>query len=376
LRQTAGGFIILDDLMKRNSTAALLAAVFLAAPARAQIDPRTALLERAAWNALNAGQARAAADAFREAIAADPRNARLHLGAGMAASLERRDGDARDELERALALDPTLANARLLLGQIQYRLGDIPSAIRTYEALLDRSPDDAQARSTLARWRREIDLHGRMQQALGSHFTVSFEGPPEISMVSEALEILDRAYWRIGQLLGTYPSDPIPVVLYTSEQFRDITRSPSWAASAYDGTIRVPMQGALDSRQELDRVLSHEFTHALVRSLAARGVPAWLNEGLATALETGTLAWADERMQRVEGKVALRALQNGFGRLSGEQAQIAYAASALAARRLLEEAGGPAITNLLRDLGEGVDFDAAFLHRMQRSFADFQTALF
>jgi tetratricopeptide (TPR) repeat protein len=368
--------IILDHPMKRNWTVALLLVSALAAVAGAQIDPRTALVERAAWNALNSGRVRAAADAFREALAGDPKNARLHLGAGMAASLERRDADARDEFERALALDPKLTQARMLLGQIQYRTGDRQSAIRTYETLLDLTPDDREARATLDRWRREGDLHDRMQQAVGSHFIVSFEGPAEAALAGEALEMLDRAYWRIGQLLGTYPSDPIPVVLYTAEQFRDITRSPPWAVGAYDGTIRVPMRGALEQRAEIDRVLSHEFTHALVRTLAARGVPAWLDEGLATALETGDLAWAETRMQRTSGNVSLSALQNGFGRFTGEQAQVAYAASALATRRLLEEAGGLAITNLLRDLGDGIEFEAAFLHRVQRSFADFQTTVY
>ena len=358
--------------MTRIPAAAALIACVFAAVAAAQSDPRTALVERAAWSALNAGQARAAADAFREAIADEPRNARLHLGAGMAASLERRDVDARDEFERAIALDPKLDQARLLLGQIQRRLGDLPLAIHTYETLLDVSPDNREARATLDRWRREVELHDRMQQAIGSRFTVSFEGPAEAVLASETLDVLDRAYWRIGQVLGTYPTAPVPVVLYTTEQFRDITRSPSWAAGAYDGTIRVPMRGALEQPAELDRVLSHEYTHVVVRLLAARGVPGWLNEGLATALEADDLRWADSLMQRVAGKVSLPTLQDGFGRLTGEQARIAYAASARAARRLLDEAGGPAITNLLRDLGDGVDFEAAFLHRIQRSFADFQ----
>jgi hypothetical protein len=49
--------------------------------------------------------------------------------------------------------------------------------------------------------------------------------------------------------------------------------------------------------------------------------------------------------------------------------------SALAARRLIDEAGGPAVTNLLRDLGSGVDFEDAFLHRIQKSLADFQASL-
>jgi predicted dehydrogenase/Tfp pilus assembly protein PilF len=343
-------------------------------PLAAQIDPRTALLERAGFDALNRGQARAAADIFREAIAADPKNAMLHLGAAMAAVLERRDGDAKDELERALALDKTLTGARVLLGQVQYRMGDRIGAMRTYETVVVEVPDNAEAQATLARWRREAELHDRMQQAVGSHFTVSFEGPAEAALAAAALESLDKAYWRIGELLGTYPSDPIGVVLYTTEQFRDVTRSPTWAAGAYDGTIRVPMRGALDNPAELDRVLAHEFTHALVRTLATRGVPAWLNEGLAAALER---AGGDPASALSDGApVPLTALTTGFGRLSGSDAQRAYATSALAAQRLLDEAGGFAVANLLRDLGRGEEFNAAFLHRIQRSFADFQAAMF
>ena len=349
----------------------LFAPVLWCAALGAQIDPRAALVERAAWSALTAGQGRAAADGFREALAADPKNARLHLGAGMAASLEWRDADAREEFERALALDPKLAQARALLGQIQYRMGERLLAVRTYETLVAMTPEDREARGTLERWQRDADLHDRMRQAVGSHFTVSFEGPAEAELAAEALEVLDRAYWRICQLLGTYPSEPIAVVLYTGEQFRDITRAPSWAAGAYDGVIRVPMRGALDKREELDRVLSHEFTHALIRTLASRGVPAWLNEGLATALETGTLEWAEKRAA-AQPPVPLRLLQSGFGRFIGGQAQLAYATSALAARRLLEDAGGFAVANLLRDLGEGIPFDAAFLHRIQRPFAGFE----
>jgi len=337
----------------------------------AQTDPQSALYERAGWDALANGQAAQAAAAFREALAASPKNARLHLGAGLAAALQRRDTDARDEFEQALALEPKLTDARRQLGLIQYRLGDALSAIRTYETLAAEAPDDADAAATLDRWKREQALHDRMRDAIGSHFTVSFEGPEEAALADEALQSLDRAYWRIGQELGTFPNEPIRVVLYTAEQFRDITRSPSWAAGAYDGTIRVPMRGALDDPKELDRVLAHEFTHALIRTLASRNVPTWLNEGIAAAMEAGDLDWAN-KFEAQTRRVPLRALQSGFGRFTGAQAQLAYATSALAARRLLEEAGGFAIANLLRDLGEGVAFEAAFLHRIQRPFAEFQ----
>jgi tetratricopeptide (TPR) repeat protein len=352
---------------------AVVLACWLGAPGVvAQIDPRTALLEKAGWDALTAGEAQQAAESFRAALAGDPGNARLHLGAGIAAYLERRDDGARMELERALALDPRLTEARAVLGQVQHRMGDVRGAILTLDLVVANAPGDVAARATLERWRRELELHDRMLQAIGERFTVSFEGPSEAALANEALASLDRAYWRIGAILGAYPATAVPVVLYTTEQFRDVTRSPAWAAGAYDGTIRVPMRGALDKRDELDRVLAHEFTHALVRTLAARGVPTWLNEGLASALEADDLTWAGERVREAPGRIPLRTLQSGFSRLDGAQAQLAYATSALAVRRMLDEAGGAAMANLLRDLGEGVDFEAAFLHRMQRPLADFE----
>jgi tetratricopeptide (TPR) repeat protein len=332
------------------------------------------MLEQDGFSALNAGRAQAAADAFKAAIALDPKNARLHLGAGYAAFLQRRDADAKAALERALQLDPTLTAARAQLAQVLRRQQDFRGAINLYEVVVTEL-DDPRVRDTLERWKREMELHDRMRLAVGDHFTVSFEGREDADMAAKALEALDRAFWRITDVFGAFPSKSIPVVLYSGEQFRDITRSPSWAAAAYDGTIRVPMRGALDKGEELDRVLAHEFAHALIRSLATRNIPTWLNEGLASVLEGEDLGWAEQRLATVSKVPSLSVLAGPFSRLSGEDAQVAYAASAVAARRLLDEAGGTAVANLLRDLGAGVEFETAFLHRINRSFADFQAAL-
>jgi tetratricopeptide (TPR) repeat protein len=357
--------------LARNVGWRVLLVAGLVAPLCAQIDPRTALLERAGWDAIEAGRAHAAAAAFEEALAADPKNPQLALGAGTAAYLERRDADAEQLLERALTLDPELIAALDLIGQVRYRRGDLAGAIRAYETLAARSAD-ADVAAALDRWRREAELHDRMRQAVGQHFTVSFEGPQEEALAAKALESLERAYFRIGDVFATYPNEPIAVVLYTGEQFRDITRSPAWAAGAFDGTIRVPMRGALGKDAELDRIMAHEFTHALIRGLAPRGVPTWLNEGLAAALESPDPAPASNRPAAI---VPLAALQSSFGRLSDRDAQIAYRSSAEAARRLLEDAGGIGVANLLRDLGAGIAFDTAFLHRIQRTLPEFEASL-
>jgi hypothetical protein len=353
----------------------LLAALGCAAPAAAQTsDPRIALMERVAWNALANGQTKTAADIFRQALTSDPNNAQLHVGAATAAYADRRDDDAKSELDRALALDPKLASARQLLGQVLHRRGDLPGAMRVYESLATDPAADKTTPATLDRWRREFDLQLRMRQTYGDHFAVSFEGPAEEALATKTVAALTDAMDRICAVLNTYPTRTIPVVLYTTEQFTDITRAPSWAAGAYDGVIRVPMRGALDEEGELDRVLAHELTHALVRTLATSAIPIWLNEGLATALESTNLDWARDTVEHAR-PVPLAVLTRSFGQFTGGQAKLAYATSALAVQRMLDDAGGIAVANLIHDLGDGVDFETAFAHRIQRSFEDFEAGL-
>ena len=72
-------------------------------------------------------------------------NAQLHLGAGTAAELERRDADAKDALERALTLDPTLTDARALLGQVR-----IASAMCRPDLALDSSCAPRRSQSVRA----------------------------------------------------------------------------------------------------------------------------------------------------------------------------------------------------------------------------------
>jgi hypothetical protein len=340
-----------------------------------QSSPRAGMLEQDGWAAMKAGKPQAAVEAFREAIRLDPKNAMLRLGAGAAEFQLRHDPEAKAHFEQALILDPKLTLARAQLAQVIKRQGDLAEAIRQYEMVAAESPNDAGVIDTLGRWQRERELHERMRLEVGDFFTVSYEGAEDAAMAAQALESLNRAYWRICDVFGAFPPKSVPVVLYTGEQFQDVTRSPKWAAAAYDGIIRVPMRGAGEKGEDLDRVLAHEFTHALVRSLATRGLPTWLNEGLASVLESDNLGWATDRVAKLDAVPSLQVLAAPFGRLSGGNAQIAYAVSAVAAKRLLDEAGGAAVANLLRDLGDGVEFEAAFLHRIQKSLADFQASL-
>ncbi len=352
-----------------------------------------AALGRAGWLAIDEGRAQAAAEAFDAALKQAPTDPSLLLGAGVAAHLLGRTDEARRALAGALRIDPSLTNASLLLGEILYRAGDVDDAIGVYEQALANAPADTQLARRLKRWRSEAELHSRFDQRLGDHFTVLFEGPAEAALAEAAVTILEGAYWRIGTALNTYPVDVMTVVLYTREQFRDITQSPTWAGGVFDGRIRVPVQGALQNPRDFERVLTHEFTHALVRSVAVRNVPTWLNEGLAVTFEGGSvelrqggtstrvpettaLAAARQQLRSADSRPSLASLEGSFASLDAPAAVIAYAESAAAVQSMLDLGGPNAIAGLLIDIGRGLPFPEAFQRNLLMSYGEFQRIVF
>jgi tetratricopeptide (TPR) repeat protein len=331
---------------------------------------------RVGWEAIREGRNEDAAAAFADAIRAESRDASLYLGAGLAAQLLGDTRKARESLEQALKLAPHFTPAALLLGDLLYRQSDLQGAIAVYEAALTHAPGDKTLLARLARLRDEPSPEKGFFQSQSAHFTVLFEGPADEEMARRAVDVLESAYWRVGTALYTFPDHVITVVLYTEEQFRDTTRSPSWAAAAYDGRIRIPMRGALEQAPgELDRVLTHELTHAMIRAIAPRGVPTWLNEGLAVMFEPEGSQWAATTLSGSSERIPLDQLAGSFDNLSGNQARIAYAESGGAARRLFDDIGGAGVVALLQDIARGVPLAEAFQRRMLTPYSAFAASL-
>ncbi len=349
--------------------------VLLAAPLTLAQRKSAAQLSREAWDALNAGRTQEAAAAFDEALKNAPNQPALLLGAGVAAHLQGREDDARRVLVDALKIDPALTPASLLLGAVFYQTGDVDAAIDTYQQALAHTPDHPQLTKQLEAWRKEASLHSGFGRKLGDHFTVLFEGPAEARLADRAVAILESAYNQIGTALYTYPTDVVTVVLYTREQFRDITQSPDWAGGAFDGRIRVPVRGALQNQAEFERVLRHEFTHALIRSIAPRGVPFWLDEGLAVHFEGGNVARKQQQVREADTLLPLQRLERSFSDLTAREASLAYAESAVAVEGLFDDAGAPSIVGLLADIGRGLPFADAFERNILVPYAEFQKKL-
>ena len=311
----------------------------------------------AAWDALRAGNHEGAEVAFQAELRGRPTDPLLHLGLGIALQAQQRSDEARAPLTRALQLEPRFTAAAALLGQILYASGDLDGAIALYERATTNAAGVAEMRKRLDGWRAEARLHAGYEQGGDGRFSVLFEGPEERNLAAHVHRVLEAAYWRIGARLNTYPGETIPVILYTEQQFRDVTGSPTWAVGAYDGRIRLAVRGGLQAPDALDRVVLHEFVHALIQRVAPRGVPAWLHEGLAVNLSEDQPRWADAILSASQSAIPLSALERGFSELDSAAAALAYAESAIAAGVVIRRLG-PNLPAFLQSLGGTGSVDA------------------
>jgi tetratricopeptide (TPR) repeat protein len=320
--------------------------------------------------ALGAGHYGEALKVFADAAAAHPSDATLCTGAGLAATMLGRQGVAIDWLEQALRLDGGQVEAARVLGELYYRTGRAPDAIALYERALVRR-GSVQLAGRLDLWRREQALYARFTETRGEHFSVLSETSAHQDAALATLDRLEAAYRQIGAVLDVFPSTRVTVVLYTPEQFREVSRLPAWAGAAYDGRIRVPLDGVNVLPAQFDELLTHELVHAIVAMLAGPAVPAWLNEGLASVMEPGGAKGAAAVLARTAERLPLVALEERFSGLPEAMVPVAYAQSAHAVQRLIDLRGPQAVTSLLRALGEGEPFEAAFERRAGMSLDAF-----
>lgn len=336
----------------------LVAALLLTVASDVAVAGQRELPASDAWAALDRGDAAKAASLFREALDRSPHNPVLHFGAGCAAYMLGRYDASIASLQRALEFNATFVQAAALLGTVAYANSDLDLAVRSMEKAAALAPSDARIRQQLERWRSESSLHGSFDQRPGVRFRVLFEGATQQALGERVSRVLEEAYWTIGRTLNSYPGEPLTVVLYTNEQFQDITRAPAWAGGGYDGRIRLPVGGALRKPATLDRVVRHELVHAMIAHAAPRNVPAWVNEGLASVLESADRGWVEAVLGNASEVFPLEDLANGFDHLNGADALLAYAESAVAAD-ILSRRLGPNLGVFLQMLGSGHTVDQA-----------------
>jgi tetratricopeptide (TPR) repeat protein len=138
--------------------------------------------------------------ALKRALEIDPTHGALYASlGGIAMNAGNRD-QARQYLEQALKVTPDLPGAHERLGVLLEQAGDVPGAIREYEAgLLKTSPDYVGTKVALA------DLYNRTGRAAEAVRLLEPIVKPETSRSVPALMVLGAAYVNTKQLNKALP---------------------------------------------------------------------------------------------------------------------------------------------------------------------------
>jgi hypothetical protein len=223
-------------------------------------------------------------------------------------------------------------------------------------------------------------VEGNFTQRDSWHFTLRYEGrATSLTLQRDLLGTLEEQYLDLSRELHYRPNENISVVLYTTEQFFDITRAPSWVGALNDGKLRIPLGGITTITPELQSVLKHELTHSFVRLMSAGRCPTWLNEGLAQMMQATTLSPSDNMvLARLFGEskeAPFRLLEGSFVRFPAPIVVVAYAESLVAVQYLRSKYGMGDLQRLLKRIADGDSAEAALFAITSDHYAEFEHKL-
>ncbi|MBI2153223.1 MAG: tetratricopeptide repeat protein [Candidatus Rokubacteria bacterium] len=301
------------------------------------------------WQSLRAGKAEEAGLLFRQGLQQEPESPPLLTGFALAAIHAGRPDEAIEPLEQAVAASPD-AEATLLLARLYDQRRDRSDrAVAHLRRLLERDPSHAEGRRLLDKLERERRAEAGFWKAQTAHFVVKYRGPRELEIRRTVVEILEEVYATVGREFNYFPAEKVTVILYPDERFQELTGAHLWVSGLFDGKIRLPV-GALQGRtRALERLLTHEYTHALVHLLAKGRAPRWLQEGLAQHAER----IPDDPNLHLSGGMTLGGLEALLRDGDMAKARMGYQVSLWVVRDLLQRGGMERMRELLARLGRG-----------------------
>jgi tetratricopeptide (TPR) repeat protein len=281
---------------------------------------------------------------------------------------------AMEYLDRARVISPKSVVVARLSGWAYYGLDRLDEAVEQWSMAQAIEPDEDVAK-LLEKAEIDKEAESGFRSGQTSHFTLHYEGSATPQLAAEILRALEDDFRSIQSELRFAPQEPVAVVLYTQQNFRDITRAPSWAGAWNDGRIRVPVQGLTSVSDQLSRILKHELTHSFVRQKTQGHCPQWLHEGLAEWMEgrrsdsaAQPLLAAYEHQQTPP----LRALEGSWAEFSSPEAGMAYAWSLAAVEYIVANSGMWGVERLLENLASGAAIEPALGSALQTNYADIE----
>ncbi len=272
------------------------------------------------------------------------------------AAYEQRDLDKALEYAReAVRKNPGHVDAQILLGELCYLRQDLTGAREAWQKALQLAPGRTDVRERLKRLQQESSVEQSLARSDTRPFVLRFaDGQIPIDLGSLRLMLRDT-YRKVGQQLDYFPEHTITVILYPEADFEKVKSLSHPVGGLYDGKIRLPLKPGRMTGGRLERILWHEYTHALVHDLGKGRCPLWLNEGIAQVQEARVqpvdvtlfrTAWKQKQLP------AWDSLWNATEYQAASMA-VNYQTSYVIAQYLVKRWGWSELVGLLQKLGQG-----------------------
>lgn len=289
-----------------------------------------------------------------------------------------RTGEAATIAERATRNTPSSSSAFALLGYASLQLNRTKEAIRALKSSLELQPDP-RIEELLKKAEREFKTEADFRQEQSLHFALRYEGSqvqPELRR--QILATLERQFGDLERDLGYSPRETISVLLYTDQQFFDVTKAPAWVSAINDGKLRMPINGITEVDTQFSRILKHELAHSFVNQLTKGRCPTWLNEGVAQLMEPRSAGPEGRRLAELYGaqrNIPLNELESSFQRFSMEEAVVAYAQSLVAVEYIRDTYGISDVAQVLKRIGDGQSTESALRATIRSGYAQLEQEL-
>jgi cellulose synthase operon protein C len=316
-----------------------------------------------------------------EVLKINPTYGEVYRVAGDHAARNYRFDEAVDLTRRALMADPANTRASSDLGMHLLRTGDEPAARRSLETAFKADPYDVITYNSLAL----LDTVDKFETLREGDLVVRLH-PDEAAVMREVvMPLAQDALATLSRLWDFKPTGPILIEMFPKhDDFAVRTLGlPGFlgALGACFGRVvtldspraRPPGQFSWES------TLWHEMAHVITLQMSSNRMPRWLSEGISVFEEKRARPeWGREMevpfaQALEEGKLLkLRDLNEGFS--DPKLISLTYYQTSLLVEHIIATHGEPALRDLLRAYGRGLEDEEAIKASLNTTYDALQSS--
>ncbi len=274
-----------------------------------------------------------------------------------------------------------------------FKTGDYDEAQDQIEQSVEMQPHEVWSRyQEIVDATVEVTEDYERHVSESGNFEMYVEPGPDAVLVPYALEALEKAYDRIGEILDHHPDEPVRVEVYPRETVlakvselteENIRTSGTIALCQYNRLMITSPRAVLRGYSWVD-TLVHEYVHLVINQRTVEQVPIWMHEGLAKYLER---QWRGEDEQLLEGAaekllrerheddslVTFEEMHPSMAMLPSQQdAAVAFAQVYTTMEYLDEEVGDGAFSQLLDEIDRGYEAREAYARVVGMGWDEFE----